>query len=465
MKSIPKLIRRFAAILVLGFLLIVIVNIGVLFLFTRDQIPSVSPYAAAEETGEALTKTATGYVLSEDMADELRKSNAWAFLLDEHTMQVTWHTENLPDWVPLSYTLADVSEFTIGYIGDCPTYVGRAEDGIVVLGYPNDSYWKEMWPSWDYQFIANAPQTALKVVAINVIVVLLIYMIANMKLLKSIRPITKGIQDLPEGEPVHLRETGLLSELAMNINRTSDRLQSQQYQLKKKEMARVNWIAGISHDIRTPLSMVMGYAGQLENDRSLTAEQQKRAAVIVRQSRRMKDLINDLNLASKLEYNMQPLKKKEENVIAIVRQVVVDFMNMDIDEKYPMVWMTEETVSSCLANVDKELLKRAVSNLIQNSRNHNEDGCSVYVSVRWEQENCVICVEDDGTGISDEQIERLNHTPHYMVCDTNTAEQRHGLGLLIVKQIMDVHKGKLLIGHSPYGGFSAELMLPAQGMI
>ena len=49
----------------------------------------------------------------------------------------------------------------------------------------------------------------------------------------------------------------------------------------------------------------------------------------------MKDLINDLNLASKLEYDMQPLTMKQENAISIVRQVVVDFMNMDIDDKFP----------------------------------------------------------------------------------------------------------------------------------
>ena len=64
-------------------------------------------------------------------------------------------------------------------------------------------------------------------------------------------------------------------------------------------------------------------------------------------------------------------------------------------------------------------------------------------------------------GASDEQIEKLNHTPHYMVCDTNTTEQRHGLGLLIVKQIMNGHSGTVIIAHSEYyGGFKTELTIP-----
>lgn len=74
---------------------------------------------------------------------------------------------------------------------------------------------------------------------------------------------------------------------------------------------------------------------------------------------------------------------------------------------------------------------------------------------------CIICVEDNGIGASDEQIEKLNHTPHYMVCDTNTTEQRHGLGLLIVKQIMNGHSGTVIIAHSEYyGGFKTELIIP-----
>ena len=73
---------------------------------------------------------------------------------------------------------------------------------------------------------------------------------------------------------------------------------------------------------------------------------------------------------------------------------------------------------------------------------------------------CVISVEDDGAGASEEEIEKLNHAPHYMVCDTNTREQRHGLGLLIVKQITESHGGKVEIGKSGHGGFGVKIMLP-----
>ena len=137
-----------------------------------------------------------------------------------------------------------------------------------------------MSPSWDYDFIKNAPYTVLIVIGVNVFLIFLIYMIANSKLLKSVKPITNGIQALPSGEPVYVREKGLLSDLAAKINQTSDILQKQKRNLQRKETARANWISGVSHDIRTPLSMVMGYAGQIEDNESLPESERKKARIL-----------------------------------------------------------------------------------------------------------------------------------------------------------------------------------------
>ncbi len=463
MKSIPKLIRRCVGILLLSGVLLLVLNVILLFFFTVNQMPNAYPWKTAEEVAKALHQTDDGaYILPEVQKQELQQSDVWAVLIDNDTRQVVWQTEGLPETIPMSYTLADIASLTRGYIDSYPTFTSGAENGLVVLGYPRDSFWKHMWSSWDYKLIANLPKTILSVLMINAALIFLIYLIANTKLLNSIKPIVNGIQSLPKGEPVYIKEKGLLSELALNINQTSEILQSQKSQLRKKETARANWIAGVSHDIRTPLSVVMGYAGQLKEDVHLTDEERGKAEVIVKQSQRMRNLINDLNLASKLEYNMQPINPKKENMVAVVRQVVVDFINMDIEDKYPVEWETKEDLTHCPVNVDKDLVKRAIGNLIQNSINHNEQGCTIYVSVSIENGKCIVTVADDGAGAADEQIEKLNHTPHYMVCDENTTEQRHGLGLLLVKQIVAAHGGITVIEHSLYGGFAVKAILPIQ---
>ena len=467
MKSIPKLIRRFVLLLLLSIFLFLVLNIGFLILFTMDQSPNGRPWSTAQEMAEAVEQTGDGYGLPREMQEKLDQEHIWAVYVDNTTLQAVWHSDGLPAEVPLSYTASEIASLTRGYISDYPTFTGAGDDGLMILGYPKESFWKHMYPSWDYQTIAGAPRIFLIVLGANIILVLLIYIGANSRLLKSVRPIVNGIQQLPKGEPVALKERGLLSELAFNLNKTSEMLQSQRYQLKKKDAARANWIAGVSHDIRTPLSMVMGYAGQLEESPDIREEDRKKASAIVRQSRRMKNLINDLNLASKLEYNMQPLVREEINAVALVRQAAVDFINLDAEGRYPIEWETDEKLSVCMILADKSLLTRAAANLIQNSINHNEDGCTIYIAVSVRTENgkpyCVISVEDDGVGASEEQIRKLNDAPHYMVCDTNTTEQRHGLGLLIVRQIAESHGGRAKIRESAHGGFAAEMALPCSG--
>lgn len=260
MKSVPKLIKRFVGILMLSSPLILVINFAVLAIITATQAPNGSPWTTAEQAAESIEKLEQGYKMPDKMSEELNTQNIWAIYIDNATGECVWHSENLPDTVPLKYTVSDVANLTRGYIDGYPTFTGSGENGLMVLGYPEDSYWKHMWPSWDYQFIVNLPKNILIVLALNIFVIFLIYFIANTKLLKSIKPITDGIQALHTGQPVVLKEKGLLSEISANINQTSEILQSQNYQLKKKDTARANWIAGVSHDIRTPLSMVMGYA-------------------------------------------------------------------------------------------------------------------------------------------------------------------------------------------------------------
>lgn len=460
MKNILKLIRRFVITIILSIFLLLFLNIFlfefIFFKYSTDDSPSDKTF----EIAKMIKFKDRKYFLPDKEISNLKKQNIWAIVIDNDSKKVIWQTENLPSEIPKEYSVFDIALFSHAYIKGYPVFTAKIRNDLLVLGYPKDSYWKYSTATWNYRLIQNVPNFFLTFLISNIFFVFLIYIFSNSKLLKSVNPIIKGIQDLPKDNPVNIDEKGVLSELAKSINKTSEILQNQREQLRNKDTARANWIAGVSHDIRTPLSMIMGYASQLKTSSNLSEEMGKKLSVILKQSERIKNLINDLNLASKLEYNMQPFEKKKENAVAVVRQVIVDFLNMDIDEKFPIEWKTKSEFVSCFVNVDKNLIKRALANLIQNSINHNENGCTIYVSVKEDEKNCIICVEDNGIGVSDEELEKLNNTPHYMVCDKNTTEQQHGLGLLIVKQIMDVHNGQVEMKHSEYGGFKVVLQIP-----
>ena len=426
MTSIAKLTRRFVGILILSMFLLFVVNVVILIVVASTQAPFIGPCTTAGDTEEALQKTETGYILSDEMTQTLKDENAWAVYIDNDTMHVLWHTEDLPSEIPMQYTIADISSLTRGYLADYPAFTAGSESGLVVVGFPKDRYWKHMSPSWDYDFIKNSPYIALSVIGINVAVIFLIYVAANTKLLRSVRPIADGIQALPTKAPAYVKEKGLLSDLAKDINRTAD--------------------------IRTPLSMVMGYAGQLEENPQLSDDDRRKASVIRQQSVKMKNLVNDLNLVSKLEYNMQPLRLEQVNLASVARQCAADFMNADFSGKYPLEWKAEENLPVCVITGDKNLLRRAVNNLLNNAQSHNPDGCHIMMELYMEGNKCCIAIQDDGVGVTEEKLKKLKNTPHYMMNDSGADEPRHGLGLLIVQQIIKAHHGEVCFSSAvPHG--------------
>ena len=143
MKSVPRLVRRFVGILLLSFLLLAALNITLLVIYTTSQMPNAYPWKTAKEVADDLSQNEDGYQLSEKMARELEASNAWAIFIENDTMQVVWQTDGLPETIPTSYSISDVASLTRGYIDDYPTFTGEAKNGLVVLGYPKDSFWKQ----------------------------------------------------------------------------------------------------------------------------------------------------------------------------------------------------------------------------------------------------------------------------------------------------------------------------------
>lgn len=112
---------------------------------------------------------------------------------------------------------------------------------------------------------------------------MLLSLLIGSKLIRSIRPLTQGMQALAEDKKVYIEPKGILASLAQSLNRASALLQQRNESLKSRDEARSNWITGISHDIRTPLSMILGYASDLEENDSVPAEQRRQAAIIRQQ--------------------------------------------------------------------------------------------------------------------------------------------------------------------------------------
>lgn len=458
MKGTLRLIRRFLLLVICIAPLLFVLNIVLFAVLTWRDRSDNGGWTAARQIGELLRQDENGdYILDDAGHGILEAYEAWGILVEDGTGNVIWHSDNLPEEIPMHYSVAEIAWYTRGYIEDYPTTTGARGRDLVILGHPKTSYWKLLWNAFDYETIAGMPKTILTFLLMNGMLVFVIYMVLAGRIMRSVKPVVRGMEAVPR-EEVHVREKGFLAEVAAAVNRVNEKLRAQERVLRKKENARAGWISGVSHDIRTPLSMVMGYAAELEADDALPLEARKKAGVIRLQSIKMKNLVGDLNLASKLEYQMQPVKLETLNLTVVLRQTMVDFMNLDPEGKYPVSFQCPED-RTIFVQGDKVLLQRAVTNVLSNSQMHNPEGCNINVLLQVEEEKAHILLTDDGVGTSDERLEEIANTPHYMMSSGSGTQLRHGLGLLIVRQIAQAHGGSVRIDHGPSGGFLVEITL------
>ena len=223
-------------------------------------------------------------------------------------------------------------------------------------------------------------------------------------------------------------------DLSKRINKTSEILVKQKELLEKRDDARTQWIAGVSHDIRTPLSMIMGYADNLEQAEYLTEDYKREAGIIKKQSLLIKDLIEDLNLTSKLEYQMQPLRLENYCIAKLLRKMVADFYNKQLLNQYSVNLEVESDAEKFTMELDYNLFTRAVINLIGNSIRHNPLGCIIDIRVQMDHDHCHINYSDNGIGISDGVLKTFRE-------ERQETDGPHINGLYLVKRIVQAHGG------------------------
>lgn len=416
-----------------------------------------SPSDVAQNVAEGLHRSSNSYSLDSSPAKLLKQNHAWAMLIDD-TGHVAWNYM-LPDELPQTFSLTDTAKFTRNYLMDYPVFVWEHDKGLVVVGYPKESLAKYQYilpTSW----VSSLPLRITSLLIGNIALALLLSLFIGSRLIHSIRPLTQGIQGLAEDREVYVKPKGVLANLAQSVNRASSLLQQRNDSLKNRDEARSNWIAGISHDIRTPLSMVLGYASDLEENSDIPTEQRQQAGIIRQQAENLRSLVSDLNLVSMLEYEMQPLNKKPIRLAALARQIASEFLNNGLDDRF----MLEVEISdgNGQVNGDERLLTRAITNLIQNSINHNPDGCQIRLQTSFNEGNdtCSFIVADDGKGISQNELPDLLDFP-FSSKRKHPRKNGHGLGLPMVARIAKAHQGHLILYSDIGKGFRAEIVLPS----
>ena len=317
MKTFARLIRRYVLatagiiLVVVALLLGMTIYAGVRYNGASDSVQKVGALA------EALHPTADG--LQWDAAHtpaEWMHGYAWAMVLDEDG-NVIWQ-QDLPEALNHRYTASDIAVFSRWYLADYPVQCWAADYGLFVAAEPVGSQWK-------YNITAPQARMEAMVGGLLPVAVLLLAVVLGCCLwfswrgARHLQAVADGLDTLAQGGAVQLPTTGFAGELAEKLNETGEQLRRRNEIIARRDTARTDWIAGVSHDIRTPLALILGWGEQLQQDEALPAAARQKAAGICTQSEKIRSLIGDLNLTSKLQYGAQPLRRKAVTVGPFLR--------------------------------------------------------------------------------------------------------------------------------------------------
>jgi two-component system phosphate regulon sensor histidine kinase PhoR len=216
--------------------------------------------------------------------------------------------------------------------------------------------------------------------------------------------------------------------------------------LKVREEYRREFMGNISHELKTPLFTVQGYLSTLLDgamkDKSLQKKYIERAEKGVE---RLIYIVEDLDMISKLEMGQLNLEKSNFNIVELI-QNVFDLLEMNADKKNIILMFDQKYSKSINVFADQEKIQQALTNLITNSIKYGKDNGTTEVSIEDLVENKIIVrVKDNGEGIEQHNIPRLFERFFRVDKSGSRSEGGSGLGLSIVKHIIEGHNEKIYV--------------------
>ena len=279
------------------------------------------------------------------------------------------------------------------------------------------------------------------ILIITAIVFALCILIGHLLTLQLIRPINTMAEHLDDRMAVPAYR---------ELEPFADKIRSQHEKILEAAKSRQDFTANISHELKTPLTAISGYAELIEN-RMIEGEQEIHIARQIRHnSDRLLSLINDIIRLSELDHREMPRKFEPVNLYKLAEDTCKALRVNARQRNVTLTCIGTDTMQSG----DRELLKELLENLIQNAVRYNQDGGWVRVRVSSENQHAVLTVSDNGIGIPREQQERVFER-FYRVDKSRSRETGGtGLGLAIVKHIAEIHDAEIQMESEPGKGTS-----------
>ncbi|SFC58031.1 sensor histidine kinase [Clostridium uliginosum] len=303
------------------------------------------------------------------------------------------------------------------------------------------------------------------IVSINILfVIAIIYIFAKItskSFVKPIKILLNGVVELTKGNynvRINMKQKNEFLELSNGFNIMAETIQDEKREKEKLEALRENLILDVSHDLKNPLSSILGYSEILIKNSYLTEDEKTDyLKVINRNSYRANKLITDLfelSLYENCNYNLNLLKV---NICEFLRETIALYIPEFDNNEFKYNFNISE--SPFYALIDEQKFSRAINNTLDNIIKYNSKGTKISIKTYIKDNNFYILLSDNGIGIPKEYQSTIFNAFVRVDKSRNSNTGGTGLGLSITKKILNKHNGDITIVDSELGT-TFEIVLP-----
>ncbi|MBF4484973.1 MULTISPECIES: two-component regulator propeller domain-containing protein [unclassified Flavobacterium] len=231
--------------------------------------------------------------------------------------------------------------------------------------------------------------------------------------------------------------------------------------IEENNIAKLDFFTNISHEFRTPLTLILGPLQQILANYNGTNEMYKKLLVIEGSANHLLSLINRLMDFRKLENHQVTLESAEGNIVKFTREIFLSFIEYAKDGGYNYTF--ESSQEEILVYFDRYKLERVFYNLISNAFRYTPKGGNIHLKISHDKENLFIAIEDSGVGIAPEHIDKIFDLFFEVPMHNNVQKNYNkgtGIGLSIVKNIVKLHKGDIEVTNKETQGVVFKVTLP-----
>ena len=284
------------------------------------------------------------------------------------------------------------------------------------------------------------------VIAIFTILLLIIYFILiSNKFVTYVREIISGVERLKSGdlmEEIPVRGEDEFSEIAASINEMRQNLSETMEAQKAVEKTKDELITNVAHDLRTPLTSILGYLDLLTQGDFLTEEQkQKYLGIVSSKAKQLETLVKDLFDYTRYDRNKVKIKKEILDLNLFVPQLVDEFYPSFMDHQ--LECRTDFYEGALNIEGNGELLARAIGNLISNAIKYGADGKLVEGHTGLKDKKAFVAIVNYGKIIPAKDLDKIFDKFYRVENSRSLKTGGTGLGLAIAKNIVNLHEGNI----------------------